>query len=152
MTDAMAEEIVFGPFRLDRRNARFMRDGQSIALTPKAFDVLAYLAGRANQLVTKKELLAAIWPDVVVSDASVKVCILEIRKALGEKSATAKYIQTVHRRGYRFIGQTNAPAAHIQVHEELEQLPALVGRKQELHKLNGALSRAFRGERQCILV
>ena len=58
MTDAMAEEIVFGPFRLDRRNARFMRDGQSIALTPKAFDVLAYLAGRANQLVTKKELLA----------------------------------------------------------------------------------------------
>src|SRR3954470_8901012 len=96
-------EISFGPFRLDAPNARLLRDGTPVALTPKAFDVLHHLASRPERLVTKDELLSAVWPDVIVSDASVKVCILEIRKALKDPVKKPKYIETVHRRGYRFV-------------------------------------------------
>src|SRR4051812_41051910 len=97
-------EILFGPYRLDRGNARLVRGRAPVALTPKAFDVLHYLASRPDRLVTKEELLSAVWPDVVVSDASVKVCVREIRKALDDGPKTPRYIETVHRRGYRFIG------------------------------------------------
>src|SRR6478609_5348232 len=98
------QEILFGPYRLDRGNARLLCGRAPVALTPKALDVLHYLASRPDRLVTKDELLSAVWPDVVVSDASVKVCVREIRKALDDGPKTPKYIETVHRRGYRFIG------------------------------------------------
>ena len=98
-------EIVFGPFHLDRANARLLRDGRPVALTPKSFDVLCFLASRPDRLVTKDELLNALWPDVAVTDASVKVCVREIRKALDDDPQSPSYIETVHRRGYRFIGQ-----------------------------------------------
>src|SRR4051794_11450200 len=97
-------EILFGPYRLDRGNARLLRGRAPVALTPKAFDVLHYLASRPDRLVTKEELLSAAWPDVVVSDALVKVFVREIRKALDDGPKTPRYIETVHRRGYRFIG------------------------------------------------
>src|SRR5687767_14357630 len=100
MAGVTVEELVFGPFRLDRANARLLREGQAVALTPKAFDVLHHLASRPDQLVTKNDLLNAIWSDVIVSDASIKVCIGEIRKALGDDVKSPRYIETVHRRGY----------------------------------------------------
>src|SRR4051794_37188883 len=96
-------EILFGPYRLDRGNARLVRGRAPVALTPKAFDVLHYLASRPDRLVTKEELLSAVWPDVVVSDASVKVCVREIRKALDDGPKTPRYIETVHRRGDRVV-------------------------------------------------
>src|SRR5687768_8640631 len=98
------EPILFGPFCLDRGGARLLRDGRPIALTPKAFDLLQLLASKPGKLITKEELLAAIWPDVLVSDASIKVCVSEVRKALDDGAKTPQYIETVHRRGYRFIG------------------------------------------------
>src|SRR5215207_1446062 len=97
------KQISFGPFRLDAGNARLLRGTVPVAVTPKAFDVLHYLASRPDQLVTKDELLSAVWPDVIVSDASIKVCVREIRKALDDDVKTPTYIETVHRRGYRFI-------------------------------------------------
>src|SRR5687767_14467005 len=97
-------DILFGPYRLDRANARLLREGRPVALTLKAFDVLVHLAGRPDRLVTKEELLSAIWPDVVVTDASVKVCVRELRKALDDDPKSPRYIETAHRRGYRFIG------------------------------------------------
>src|SRR3954471_21833771 len=105
MNDQLAGEVDFGPFRLDGPNSRLLRDGKAVALTPKAFDVLRYLTSQPDRLVTKEELLAAIWPDVLVSDASVKVCVREIRKALEDDADARKYIETVHRRGYRFIAK-----------------------------------------------
>jgi DNA-binding winged helix-turn-helix (wHTH) protein len=110
-----AREISFGPYRLDAANARLLRDGRPIALTPKAFDVLHHLASRPQRLVTKDELLSAVWPDVIVSDASVKVCVREIRKALDDEPKAPTYIETVHRRGYRFVAAvgpegTDSPA------------------------------------------
>src|SRR5690349_16304499 len=108
MTSSGDPRIVFGPFVLDATNARLQRDGRSLAITPKSFDVLHYLASRPQLLVTKQELLSALWPDVIVSDASVKVCVLEIRKVLGDDAKTPKYVETVHRRGYRFVADAKS--------------------------------------------
>src|SRR6266576_197460 len=92
--------IFFGPFHLDRANARLLRAGRAVAMTPKAFDVLHFLASRPDRLVTKNELLSAVWADVIVSDASIKVCVREIRKALDDGVKSPRYIETVNRRGY----------------------------------------------------
>lgn len=98
-----AAVLLFGEFRLDRANASLVRDTTSIALTPKAFSVLEYLAQHAGRLVTKDEFMNQIWPGVFVGDAALKVCVREIRRALGDDSQQPTYVETVHRRGYRFI-------------------------------------------------
>jgi DNA-binding winged helix-turn-helix (wHTH) protein len=96
-------EFVFEPFRLDAINDRLLRDGKQIRLTPKAFSVLRYLAEHSDQLITKEVLLKTLWPNIAVTDAVLTVCIGEIRKALGDKPNQPKFIETVHRRGYRFL-------------------------------------------------
>jgi len=96
-------EFVFSTFRLDAINDRLSRDGKAIRLTPKAFSVLRYLAEHSDQLVTKEVLLKTLWPNISVTDAVLTVCIGEIRKALGDKPSQPKFIETVHRRGYRFL-------------------------------------------------
>src|SRR5262245_53985051 len=88
---------------LDTTNQCVWQDGQSIALTPKAFLVLRYLAERPGQLITKEELLDAAWPGIYVSDAALKVCIRRLRQALGDLSHPPHYIETVHWRGYRLL-------------------------------------------------
>jgi pimeloyl-ACP methyl ester carboxylesterase/DNA-binding winged helix-turn-helix (wHTH) protein len=100
--------IDFGPFRLDPESGQLFRDGAAVPLAPKAFAVLQYLAARPDRLVSKRELLAAVWPDVFVGDAVLKVAIRDIRKALGDSSQTPAYIETAHRRGYRFKSGTSA--------------------------------------------
>ena len=74
-------------------------------LPPKAFQVLRYLAERPGQLVTKEELFRVIWADTVVGDAALTMCIQELRKALQDNAREPQYIETVHRRGFRFIGK-----------------------------------------------
>lgn len=96
-------EFVFEPFRLDAINDRLLRDGKQIRLTPKAFSVLRYLAEHSDQLITKEVLLRTLWPKIAVTDAVLTVCIGEIRKALGDKPTQPKFIETLHRRGYRFL-------------------------------------------------
>lgn len=94
---------VFGDFRLDVRNATLERGGAPLPLTPKAFSVLLHLVKNAGQLVTKEEFLDVIWPGVFVGDAALKVAVREIRKTLADDPQTPTYIQTAHRRGYRFV-------------------------------------------------
>ena len=96
--------IDFGPFRLDPASGLLLKDSVPVPLTPKAFGVLHYLAARADRLVSKQELLDAVWPKVFVGDAVLKVTIGEIRRALGDDPKAPKYIATAHRRGYRFTG------------------------------------------------
>src|SRR5687768_10117922 len=96
-------ELVFEPFCLDAINERLLRNGKQIRLTPKAFSLLRYLADHSDQLVTKEALLNTLWPNIAVTDAVLTVCIGEIRKALGDISTKPKFIETVHRRGYRFL-------------------------------------------------
>jgi pimeloyl-ACP methyl ester carboxylesterase/DNA-binding winged helix-turn-helix (wHTH) protein len=103
-------QLAFGPFRLEPGNARLWRGDRPVALQPKALTVLHFLAERAGRLVTKDELLDAGWPGVFVGDAALKVCIREIRRALDDDAARPTYVETVHRRGYRFISPVNYSA------------------------------------------
>jgi pimeloyl-ACP methyl ester carboxylesterase/DNA-binding winged helix-turn-helix (wHTH) protein len=102
--------LVFGPFRLEIADATLRHGSQSLPLTPKAFSVLQCLVQRRGRLVTKDELYNAVWPGVFVGDAVLKVCVLEIRRALADDAKAPRFIETVHRRGYRFIAPvTEAP-------------------------------------------
>jgi DNA-binding winged helix-turn-helix (wHTH) protein len=87
-------------WQLDLDNERLRRGGEAIALPLKAFAVLRYLHEHPGRLVTKQELLDAVWPDVAVTEAVLKNCILKLREALGDDAKAPQYIETVHRRGY----------------------------------------------------
>src|SRR5690242_16958478 len=89
---------------LDLQNEWVWRGKQHISLRPKAFAVLRYLAERPGRLVTKADIVQAVWPDTVVGDEALTACIREIRQGLGDTARGPHYIETVHRRGYRFIG------------------------------------------------
>lgn len=104
----------FGPFLLDGASYRLLRDGEVVALSPKIIDLLLYLVARPSALVTKEELFKALWPDVAVTDNALTQAVSELRQALGDEPSTPRYIQTVARRGYRFIApvspETPSPA------------------------------------------
>jgi eukaryotic-like serine/threonine-protein kinase len=94
--------LQFGPVTLVPSERVVLKDDLPIALTPKAFDLLAFLAANPGRLLTKDELLQAVWPDVVVEESNLSYHIFAIRKALGDGSDSEKYIETVPKRGYRF--------------------------------------------------
>ena len=98
----------FPPFRLDTVNQclwrhRDKRDDERILLTPKAFAVLHHLVEHPGRLVTHDELLDAVWPSTHLQPQAIKKCILEIRSALEDPAKEPLFIETLHRRGYRFI-------------------------------------------------
>lgn len=103
MTTPHSQLYEFGPYRLLPQERLLLRDGAPVALTPKAFDTLVALVERSGRLVDKEELLAAVWPGVVVEEATVAQNIFAIRRALGQQDGGPKYIETVPRRGYRFV-------------------------------------------------
>jgi pimeloyl-ACP methyl ester carboxylesterase/DNA-binding winged helix-turn-helix (wHTH) protein len=96
-------QLVFGDFCLDLGRATLFQGAAPVSLTPKAFSVLEYLAHHSGRLVTKDEFMDRLWPGVFVGDAALKVCVREIRRALGDDSQQPRYVETAHRRGYRFI-------------------------------------------------
>lgn len=103
----------FGPFALDIEGAELRRGQEKVALRPKCFDVLVYLAGNRGRVVSKEELLEKVWPDVIVNDATLNRTVTELRAALGDDADKPRYIETVSRRGYKFIGQTSAKTAPL---------------------------------------
>src|SRR5262249_51539078 len=94
---------IFGAFRLDPERACLWSASQAIPLSPKAFAVLQSLVTPPARLVSKDELLDAVWPETAVSDAVVRVAIGTLRKILGDTAQTPRFIATVPRRGYRFL-------------------------------------------------
>ncbi len=102
--------IEFGPYRVDRPRRVAWRGDELLPIAPKAVEILAALAERAGQVVTKDELLARVWPGVFVEEANLSVNVSELRKALGPQEDGRPYIQTVHRRGYRFLGEVRSTA------------------------------------------
>ena len=152
----LSHDVCCGPFRLEVANARLTRDAQPIPLQPKAFDVLAYLVEHAGRLVTTQELIDAIWPDTIVGDSSLKSCIRQIRQALGDEAKEPRYIETVHRRGYRFL-ESGLQAPRQPAGGKSEQATAspptlLVGRDEELAQLSACLEQARAGQRQIVFV
>src|SRR5262249_51948997 len=137
--------------RLDPTNACLWRGTEAIRLTPQAWAVLAVLVAQAGQLVTKETLLETAWPETVVSEAALVVCIREIRQALGDTARTPPYVETVHRRGYRFRGPLappEAPPAPLQASPAPAGAPpAALGREAELGTLHGWLAQAQGGGR-----
>ena len=107
---AAADVVHFDDYRLDMSNAQLWRGQELVKLAPKALNVLDYLVNRPGQLVTKDELFAAVWPEVVVSEGAMAKCIHEVRRALGETAQAPRYVETVHRLGHRFIGQVKETA------------------------------------------
>jgi TolB-like protein/DNA-binding winged helix-turn-helix (wHTH) protein len=112
----------FGPFTLDSRRRTLFRADSPVHLTAKAFDVLLFLAQHPNRLVTKEELLKAVWGDTFVEEGSLTQYISHLRKALGGASEDARLIVTIARKGYQFTGDVTitdaadaAPQATVQV-------------------------------------
>ncbi|MGQ2996654.1 MAG: ATP-binding protein, partial [Variovorax sp.] len=141
----------FGPFVLDAAAGRLLRDDAPVALQPKVFALLCALAGHPGRLIAKATLLQQVWPAQVVSDAVVKTAINQLRIALGDDPSQPRYVETVPRRGYRFIagieGATAAPPAWVQ--------PAgdrLVGRQAALDALHAAWQQAREGTAQLVFV
>ena len=93
----------FDRFRLDPDHACLWRDAEAVVLPPKTFAVLHYLVTHPDRLVTKDELLDALWPETAVTDAVLRVAIGVLRKVLGDTAQTPRFIATVSRRGYRFL-------------------------------------------------
>jgi DNA-binding winged helix-turn-helix (wHTH) protein/tetratricopeptide (TPR) repeat protein len=127
------EPIIFPPFQLDPGNQRLTRGDQSIMLRPKAFAVLLYLLQHPHQLVTKEELLEACWPETSVTDTVLKVCVREIREALADNPKSPDFIETAHRRGYRFIGPIEQRTARQDVSTPL---PAVLSQRSGYHYID----------------
>src|SRR6185503_13418047 len=93
----------FGPFRLDTPERRLMREGEVVPLAPKVFDTLVALVEENGRLIEKDALMTKLWPDTFVEEVTLARNISDLRKALGESSGSGKYIETVSKRGYRFV-------------------------------------------------
>jgi DNA-binding winged helix-turn-helix (wHTH) protein len=94
---------LFKTFRLDTANHLLWREGERVPLAPKGFDVLAYLVEHAGRVVTQDEILEALWPETYVNPEVLRKYILEIRKALGDRPDNPEFVETVPKRGYRFV-------------------------------------------------
>ena len=105
---AVVNRFRFGPFVVERPAYRVLRDGQPMPLSPKVVDVLLYFVSRPTALVSKEELFDAIWPDVSVTENALTQVISDLRQALGDDPSSPTYIQTIARRGYRFIAPVEA--------------------------------------------
>lgn len=92
----------FGPFRVDPDKQLLLREGQPVAITPRAFETLLILLRRSREVVSKEELMKAVWPDSFVEEANLSQNIFVLRKALGDTSDNRRYIVTFPGRGYRF--------------------------------------------------
>jgi DNA-binding winged helix-turn-helix (wHTH) protein/Flp pilus assembly protein TadD len=99
-----SQAVEFGSFRLDPGRRVLWRKGEVVPLTPKALDVLAALCAQPGALVTKDELMQRVWPDTFVEEANLTVHVSALRKALGVQADGRAWIETVPRRGYRYVG------------------------------------------------
>ncbi|MCC6765257.1 MAG: AAA family ATPase [Deltaproteobacteria bacterium] len=142
--------------RIDPQTGWAWCGDRRLDLAPKAFAVLRHLVDRPLHLVTKDDLFTAGWSDTVVSEATLTSCIRDLRKALGDSSRAPRYIETVHRRGFRFVGPvaTAAPAkptVGARTPSPLEA-PTLVGRDDDLAALRAHYATASAGRRRIVFV
>ncbi len=171
--------VDFFPFKLDTTNECVIRfngeNASSIRLRPKTFAVLCYLLERCPDLVTKTQLLEALWPGTWVTDSALKSCIRELRAALDDDPQRPRFIETVHRRGYRFIGKkvsraqprageehcghegerkhqrTNSGCSSPVVHRYASPF-AVVGREAELTRLHALFASTLTSERHVVFI
>jgi DNA-binding winged helix-turn-helix (wHTH) protein len=112
----------FDAFELDRRRGVLLREGVTIDLQPKQFDALVLFATSGGRLVTREELHAALWPGVHVADDSLQQVVSKLRRALGDAVREPRFLETVPRRGYRFLPNVEAVPA-VESAPPLERVP-----------------------------
>jgi DNA-binding winged helix-turn-helix (wHTH) protein/tetratricopeptide (TPR) repeat protein len=157
-------KLSFDRFILDPGNASLTLEGKTIPLRPRVFELLCFLVSCAGQLVTKDQLLDAVWQRRFISESVLKDHISDLRQALGDQAQTPRYIETVTRRGYRFIAEVRelieaeagAGRGLVKVFavgapSETERI-LFVGREAALEWLEGHWHRALSGERQIVFL
>src|ERR1700686_1302709 len=107
--------ISFGPFSLVASERLLAKNGAPVELGARALDILIALVSRPNEVVSKKDLLAQVWPDVTVEEYSLRFHIASLRKALGDGKDGARYITTLAGRGYCFVAPISRPSDLEQV-------------------------------------
>ena len=143
---------VFEPFRLDPLNHCLWSGDQRVALTPKAFDVLRYLVEHGDRLVTQDEILEALWPETYVNPEGIRKYILEIRKVLGDRPGQPCFIETLPKRGYRFIAAVTDEQPQLPAPAVIETAGQMVGRDASLFRLHQHWELARNGQRQVVFV
>jgi DNA-binding winged helix-turn-helix (wHTH) protein len=147
-------EVRFGPFRLHPIEG-LSRGARELHVTPKSLSVLYVLASRPGRVVAKDDLVRAVWHDVAVSDSALTSCIKELRRALKDDAKHPRFIETLNRRGYRFIAEIAAPVASTPERAsrtDRTSTGSLIGRENVLAAMSAALDRASNGERQIVFV
>src|SRR5580704_6174168 len=155
LVDAAArEEVTFGPFTLSPDERRLVRDGADVALAARALDILMVLVANAGAPLSKRELMAQVWPDATVGEASLRFHVANLRKALGDGQGGARYITTFAGRGYCFVApvtraaRSSAPSPSSSWTGNLPSRPPLIGRDDEIADLADLLD----GERLMTIV
>lgn len=154
-------EIVFGAFRIDLAGQRLWHEARPVRLRPKSWAVLRHLVEHPGVLVTKDALHHEIWHDVAVTEDALTQTIGELRRVLGDDARSPRFIETVHRRGFRFIAELRsaprpsdpgeAPAFSDEAPPE-DGAAVFVGRERELRRLRECLRLARTGVRQLAFV
>jgi predicted ATPase/DNA-binding winged helix-turn-helix (wHTH) protein len=144
--------VSFGPFRLFATERQLKKGDEPLQLSSRAFDMLTALVERAGEVVTQRELISLVWPDVTVVEANLRVHMLRLRKALGDGSNGARYIATVSGRGYCFVAPVtlsalqSMPSREVAVADRLQRLPPrlarMIGRDDTIRTLSARLMRA----------
>src|SRR5438045_3764739 len=111
MSGPEIQEYRFGPYRIDSGERLLHRADELVSLPPKAIDTLLVLVASAGRMVDKGDLMKAVWPDTFVEEGALTRNISVLRKAFGDTGDEASYIETIPKRGYRFVTAIRAPAA-----------------------------------------
>jgi DNA-binding winged helix-turn-helix (wHTH) protein/tetratricopeptide (TPR) repeat protein len=159
----------FGEFEVDDRLYELRRRGERVRIEPKAFDLLRYLIANRHRVVTRGELLEKLWPAEHVSASALKYCVKVVRKAVGDDGAAQRVIQTVQRRGYRFIAEMREAAVAGEPHSLIiderpseqratvdlprrETVRGLIGRAEEMSRLRAALASSLSSQGRLVLL
>ncbi len=151
-------QLLFPPYRLDLQNEQLRRADKLIALRAKPFALLRFMAENPGRLVLHEELRKAIWPSTYVSEGVLRVYLREVRAALEDDPEAPRFIETIARRGYRFIPaveRVTATGTSIPIASGTQAsvaTPAMVGRNAELARLRGAFAKASLGARQIVFL
>src|SRR5262245_1603937 len=105
----LGKQALIGDWSVEPALDALRRGGEIVRLEPKAMELLVFLASRPGEVVSREELLAAVWPGVVVGDEALSQAVTKLRKALGDDVRAPTYIETISKRGYRLIAPVKPP-------------------------------------------
>ena len=157
---------LFPPLSFDSTNHKLWQGPKAVQLNPKTFTLLQYLVAHAGSVVTKEELLDAVWTDARISERSIKTYIQEIRRVLGDRARTPHYVKTIHGRGYQFIGpiadqETRATRRKRRQRKSRTRgrtsqphtlAPSVIGRETEIEQLYDHFEQALQSTRQIVFI